>query len=51
MLKNMSINVILKDLNTYINKMGGYYILKVIKKFLNRDFAVLTINNEEAKKL
>lgn len=31
--------------------MGGHCILRIIKKLLSKDFAVLTINNKEAKKL
>lgn len=44
-------NVILKDLNTYSNKIESYYILKVIKKVPSKNFAILIMNNKKAKKL
>lgn len=44
-------NIILNNLNTYINKMKGNYALKEIKRLFNEDFVVLTINNKELKKL
>lgn len=49
--KDISTDVILKDLNTYINKMGGHCALRAIKRLPSGDFAVLTINNPEAEKL
>ena len=45
----MSINIILLDFNTYINKIKKYYVLKAIKKLSNKDFAVLIINNKKRK--
>ncbi len=50
-LKDVSTDVILKDLNTYIDKMGGHCALRAIKRLPSGDFAVLTINNEEVEKL
>ncbi len=50
-LKDVSTDVILKDLNTCIDKMGGHCALRAIKRLPSGDFAVLTINNEEAEKL
>lgn len=42
-LKDVFTNIILKDLNTSINKIKKYCILKVIKRFLGRDFAYLQL--------
>lgn len=50
-LKDVSMDVILKNLNTCIDKMGGYCALRVIKRLPSGDFAVLTINNKEGEKL
>ncbi len=49
--QDVSTDVILKDLNTCINKMGEHRALRAIKRLPSEDFAVLTINNKEAKKL
>lgn len=49
--KDVSTDVILKDLNTCIDKMGEYRALRAIKRLSSRDFVVLTINNKEAEKL
>lgn len=50
-LKDVSTDIILKDLNTCIDKMGWHRTLKAIKRLPSGDFALLTINNEEAEKL
>lgn len=50
-LKDVSTDVFLKDLNTCIDKMGGHCALRAIKRLPSGDFAVLTINNKEAEKL
>lgn len=49
-LKDVSTDIILKDLNTRIESMG-YRTLRAVKRLPSGDFAVLTINNEEAEKL
>lgn len=49
--KDMSMDIILKDLNICTNKMGGYCALRAIKRLFGWDFAVLTIHNKETKKL
>lgn len=49
-LKDVSTDIILKDLNTRIESMG-HCTLRAVKRLPSRDFAVLTVNNEEAEKL
>lgn len=44
-------DIILKDLNTCIEKINRYCTLRAVKPLPNRDFAILTMNNKEAKKL
>lgn len=44
-------DIILKDLNTYIVKIGKNCALRAIKRFLSEDFVVLTINNKKVEKL
>ena len=49
-LKDVSTDIILKNLNTHIESMG-HRTLRAIKRLPSADFAVLTVNNEEAEKL
>ncbi len=49
-LKVVSTDIILKDLNTRIESMG-HYTLKAVKRLPSEDFAVLTVNNKGAEKL
>lgn len=49
-LKDVSTDIILKDLNTRIESMG-HRTLRAVKRLPSGDFAVLTVNNEEAEKL
>lgn len=49
-LKDVSTDIILKDLNTRIESMG-YRILRTVKRLLSGDFAILTVNNEEVENL
>lgn len=50
-LRDVSTDVILKDLNTCIEKMGARHTLRAIKRLPSGDFAVSTVNNKEAEKL
>ncbi len=49
-LKDVSTDIILKDLNTNIESIGNR-TLRAIKRQPSGDFVVLTVNNEEAEKL
>ena len=40
----------MKYLNIFII-MRKYYIIKIVKRFLSRDFTILKINNKKKEKL
>lgn len=51
MFKNRFMDDIFKNLNTCIDKIEKHCALRVIKRLPSEDFAILTINNKEVKKL
>lgn len=51
MLRDVFTDIILEDLNTYIEKMGARYALRAIKRLSCKDFTVSTVNIKKAEKL